>query len=49
MPLSLEEVAAKFMRYAGPSVPAGKAYGFASALVSCEKNTPFRALWDLLF
>ena len=49
MPLSQEEVAAKFMRYAGPSVPAGKAYGFASALVSCEKNTPFRALWDLLF
>ena len=49
MPLSQEEVAATFMRYAGPSVPAGKAYGFASALVSCEKNTPFRALWDLLF
>lgn len=49
MPMSQEEVAAKFMRYAGASVPAGKAYGFASALVSCETSVPFRELWDLLF
>ncbi len=49
LPLSQEEVAAKFMRYAGTSVPAGQAFGFASALVSCERDTPFRALWDLLF
>ena len=49
LPLSQEEVAAKFMRYAGANMPAGKAYGFAAALVSCEKDAPFRDLWDLLF
>lgn len=49
LPLSQEEVAAKFIRYAAASMPAGKAYGFASALVSCEKDVSFRDLWDLLF
>ena len=47
-PFTAEEVAAKFMRYAGASMPAGKAYDFAAALVSCEKDAPFRSLWDLL-
>ena len=47
-PLTQEEVAAKFMRYAGASMPAGKAYDFASALVSCDKDVPFRSVWDLL-
>jgi 2-methylcitrate dehydratase PrpD len=48
-PLSQEEVAAKFMRYVGPDIPAGKAFGFASALASCEPDVSFRDLWDLLF
>jgi len=49
MPMSPEEVTAKFLRYAGNSMPAGKAYGFAAALVGCEKDVSFRDLWDLLF
>ena len=48
-PLSQEEVAAKFLRYAAPSVDAEKAYHFAAAMVACTPDTPVRQLWDLLF
>jgi 2-methylcitrate dehydratase PrpD len=48
-PLSQEEVAAKFLRYAAPTVEAEKAYHFAAAMVACTPDTPVRQLWDLLF
>jgi len=48
-PLSAEEVAAKFMRYAQASVPNEKAFVFANALLSAEVDVKMRALWDLLF
>ena len=48
-PMSDEEVAAKFLRYAAPSVEAEKAYHFAAAMVACTPDTPVRQLWDLLF
>jgi len=48
-PLSQEEVAAKFLRYAAPSVEAEKAYHFAAAMIACTPDTPVRQLWDLLF
>jgi 2-methylcitrate dehydratase PrpD len=49
MPMSAEEVTAKFLRYTSPGLPAGKSYAFAAALVACEPDVPFRDLWDLLF
>ncbi len=48
-PLSAEEVAAKFMRYAQVSVPNEKAFVFANAVLSAEVDVKMRALWDLLF
>lgn len=48
-PMSQEEVAAKFLRYAKPSVEPDKAYHFAAAMVACTPDTPVRQLWDLLF
>ncbi|HEY4374449.1 MAG TPA: MmgE/PrpD family protein [Burkholderiales bacterium] len=48
-PMTQEEVAAKFLRYAAPSVEAEKAYHFAAAMVACTPDTPVRQLWDLLF
>ena len=48
-PMSQEEVAAKFLRYAAPSIDAEKAYHFAAAVVTCTPDTPMRQLWDLLF
>jgi len=48
-PMSQEEVAAKFLRYAAPSVDPEKAYHFAAAMVTCTSDTPVRQLWDLLF
>ena len=49
LPMSQEEVAAKFLRFTAKSVPAAKAYAFAAALVSCEPQVTCRDLWDLLF
>ena len=49
MPLSAEEVAAKFMRYAHASVPNEKAFVFANAVLAAEVDVRMRALWDLLF
>lgn len=48
-PMSDEEVAAKFLRQAAASVPAEKAYNFASVLLCGESQTPLRSIWDLLF
>ncbi|MBL8384989.1 MAG: MmgE/PrpD family protein [Burkholderiales bacterium] len=48
-PLSAEEVAAKFMRYASASVPHEKAFVFANAVLSAEVDVKMSALWDLLF
>jgi 2-methylcitrate dehydratase PrpD len=48
-PMSQEEVAAKFLRYAAPSLDPEKAYHFAAAMVTCTPDTPVRQLWDLLF
>jgi 2-methylcitrate dehydratase PrpD len=48
-PLSAEEVAAKFMRYAQVSVPNEKAFVFANAVLAAEVDVNMRALWDLLF
>ena len=49
MPLSAEEVAAKFMRYSKARVPHEKAFVFANALLASEVDVKMRALWDLLF
>jgi 2-methylcitrate dehydratase PrpD len=49
LPLSNEEVAAKFMRYALPGVPEEKTYVFANAMLASEVDVKLRALWDLLF
>ena len=49
MPLSAEEVAAKFMRYAEASVPNEKAFVFANAVLASEVDVNMRVLWDLLF
>ena len=49
MPLSAEEVAAKFMRYAQASVPNEKAFVFANAVLASEVDVNMRVLWDLLF
>jgi len=49
MPLSAEDVAAKFMRYAEASVPNEKAFVFANALLASEVDVNMRVLWDLLF
>ncbi len=49
MPLPVEEVAAKFMRYAQGRVPNEKAFVFANAVLSSEVDVKMRALWDLLF
>lgn len=49
LPMTDEEIAAKFMRYAAASVPAEKAYNFASVLLRVKGETPFRSIWDLLF
>lgn len=48
-PMTQEEVAAKFLRYAAPSIPAEKAYHFAAAVVASTPDTPVRQIWDLLF
>ena len=48
-PLSAEEVAAKFMRYAEASVPNEKAFVFANAVLASEVDVNMRVLWDLLF
>lgn len=48
-PLTQEEVAAKFLRYAAPSIEPEKAYHFCAAMVACTPDTPVRQLWDLLF
>lgn len=49
MPLSAEETAAKFMRYAKGRVPHEKSFVFANALLASEVDVKMRALWDLLF
>ena len=49
MPLSAEEVAAKFMRYARGRVPHEKSFVFANATLASEVDVKMRALWDLLF
>ena len=49
MPLSAEEVAAKFMRYSKARVPHEKSFVFANALLASEVDVKMRALWDLLF
>ncbi len=48
-PLIPEEIAAKFLRYAAPSIAADKAYHFAAAMATSTPDTPVRQLWDLLF
>jgi 2-methylcitrate dehydratase PrpD len=49
MPLSREEIAAKFMHYAAARVPAEKAYVFANAMLAAEVDIKMNALWELLF
>ena len=49
MPLSAEEVAAKFMRYSKARVAHEKSFVFANALLASEVDVKMRALWDLLF
>ena len=49
MPLSAEEVVAKFMRYCEPRVPNEKAFVFANAILASEVDVKMRALWELLF
>lgn len=48
-PLIPEEIAAKFLRYAAPSIAPEKAYHFAAAMATSTPDTPVRQLWDLLF
>ena len=49
LPMTDEEIAAKFMRYAAASVPAEKAYNFASVVLRGDGDIAFREAWDLLF
>jgi 2-methylcitrate dehydratase PrpD len=48
-PMSAEEVAAKFMRYAQGRVPHEKGFLFANVLLASDNNLKLRALWELLF
>lgn len=47
-PLGPEQVAAKFMRYAGASVPAARCECFIVALAATERDSSLRSLWTLL-
>ncbi|MBL8379003.1 MAG: MmgE/PrpD family protein [Burkholderiales bacterium] len=49
LPLTNEEVAAKFMRYASARVPEEKSFVFANAVLASEVDVKMRDLWDLLF
>jgi len=47
-PLTVAQVAAKFMRYAGASVPAARCKCFLDTLSVPDRDMPLRALWALL-
>ena len=49
MPMSAEEIAAKFMRYSATRVANEKAFVFANAVLSAEVDVKMRVLWELLF
>ncbi len=48
LPMSEEEVLAKFLRYSTGCVPAARAQAFADAVLSGQPAQKLRAVWDLL-